>query len=167
MAGTFQSDDFVIVREPDGKKLASYSTETGQWTSYDIAKGTTVVPIYSAGVVALVVRGEEIGQIATYVPKIGQWYPIDLKEPGQGEVSPVVGASQAVYSIGHHAYAFSVQTRSWDVLELPKGVKPAPIMFNNRTTVETEDHVYIFSVKTGKWADYDVKSGKAAELQAK
>jgi hypothetical protein len=117
--------------------------------------------------VALVVRGEEIGQIATFVPKAGQWYPIDLKEPGHGEVSPIVGASQAVYAIGRHVYAFSVPTRSWDVLELPEGANPTPIMFANRTTVEHEDHVYIFSVKTGKWADFDAKAGKPAEPGAK
>jgi RNA polymerase sigma factor (sigma-70 family) len=150
---TFQGNDFVIHLKPGTGRVDSFSDETDQWTSYDIPEGTKeVVPIYSSGVAALLARGGEINQVAVFVPKAGQWYPIDLKEPARGEASPIVNADMAIYAIGRRAYAFSVATRSWDVLELPEGAKPAPITYNGRATVEHGDQVYMFSAKTGKWA---------------
>ncbi len=166
---SFGNNEFIIVQEPDGTKLDAYSTETSQWSAYEIPKGTTVVPVYSAGVVALFVKGDEIRQLATFVPKAGQWFPIDLKEPPQNAVAvnPIVGTSQAAYAIGRRVYAFSVLTKSWDVLELPEGTNPTPIVYNTMTTVDYDDRVAIFSVKTGKWTDLDFKAGQVELLRAK
>jgi RNA polymerase sigma factor (sigma-70 family) len=164
---TIQSDEYVIVHKPKSDKVAAYSTETGEWTSYDVPKGMDVVPAASPGVVALMGIGDEIGQIATYTPYAGQWFPIDLKEPAKGRATPILGPNQAVYSIGRRVYAFSAQARAWDVLELPEGAKPVPIVYLSRATVEHDDHLYIFSLRTGKWTDFDAKTGRVAAPGAK
>jgi RNA polymerase sigma factor (sigma-70 family) len=164
---TLQMQDFVIVHKPKSDKVAAYSNETGAWTSYEVPKGVEVTPIAGPGVLALMVTGDEIGQIAAFAPSEGRWFPIDLKEPAKGRAAPIVSSGQAVYSIGRRVYAFSAMTRSWDVLELPEGAKPNPTLFLNRTTVEHDDHISIFSVKSGKWADFDAGAGRVAAPGAK
>ena len=157
---TLQTNDFVIVHKPKSDKVAAYSAETGEWASYDVPKGTDVVPIAGPDVVALMGTGEEIGQIATYVPATGKWYPIGLKEPVAGKTIPIVGPHLAAYSIGRHVYAFSAPSQAWDVLELEEGAKPFPAVFPTRVTVEHGDHLYIFSMKTGKWTDFNAKASR-------
>ena len=164
---TLQSDDYIIIHKPKSDTVAAYSTETGEWTSYEVPKGTDVLPLAGPDVVALMGTGDEIGQIATYVPAIGKWYPIDLKEPAVSKAAPIVGPHLATYPIGRRVYAFSAQARAWDVLELEKGAKPVPIVFNNRVTVEHDDHLYIFSVKTGKWTDFNARTNQVDSPEAK
>ena len=164
---SIQSDDYVIVHKPKTDKVAAYSTATGGWTTYAVPEGTDVVPVASGGVVALMGVGDEIGQIATFLPNQGKWYPIDLKEPAHGKATPVVGPTQAVYTIGRRVYAFSALAGRWGVLELPEGAKPTPAIYSNRTSVENGDHIYIFSSKTGLWSDLDANSGQAGTLEAK
>jgi RNA polymerase sigma factor (sigma-70 family) len=162
-----QMEDYVIFHKPKSDKVAGYSTETGEWASYDVPPGSTVVPIASQGVAALNVVGDAIGQLATFAPKTGKWYPIDLKEPVKGHATPVVSQQLAVYPVGRYVYAFSSPALAWDVLELKEGAKPAPVVWTNRATVESGDHLYIFSVKTGKWTDFDATSSPAAVREAK
>jgi len=164
---SLQMDDFIVVHKPRSPKVAAYSTETGEWSTYEIPKGTDVNPIASGGIVALSEAGKEIGQIATFVPKAGKWYPIDLKAPARDHATPVVGPNIAVYAIGRHVYAFSSVARAWDILTLPEDAEVHPIVWNNRATVEHDDHLYIFSVKTGKWTDFDAKASKVAEPEGK
>ena len=125
------------------------------------------MPVASQGVVALSVAGDPIEQIATFLPTAGRWFPIDLKEPAKGQVSPVVVNNQAVYTIGRRVYAFSGPMEKWDVVELPEGARPAPIVYPNRATVEHDGHIYVFSVKTGKWTDFDAGSGQVRPTDGK
>ena len=79
-------------------------------------KGSAVVPIGSAQLVALNVRGEEVKQIAAYLPRIGKWFPIDLKVSAKDGASPVVANGLASYLIGPRVYAFSASAARWDTL---------------------------------------------------
>ncbi len=155
-----QGNDFVIVHKPGSAKVSAYSSTTGEWTSYEASKGMDVVPIAGPGVVALMGVGDEIRQIAAFVPGEGRWFPIDLKEQAAGKAVPIVGPGQAAYAIGRRVYAFSGPAKSWDVLELPEGANPTPIVFTTRITVEHADHLHIFSIKTGKWTDFDASKGR-------
>jgi hypothetical protein len=147
--------------------VAAYSTETGEWASYVVPKGMDVTPIAGSDVVALSGAGDEIGQVATYVPAIGKWYPVALMKPAKDEAVPIVGAHLAAYPVGRHVYAFSAPARAWDVLELPEDANPTVVVFTNRATVEHGDHLYIFSVKTGKWTDFNSKTNQVGKPEAK
>jgi len=156
-----ETSEYIIVQKPEGRKVSAYSTETGEWATYSIPEGTKVQPVGAPGVVALYPTGDEIRQLAAYVPQTGQWFPIDLKTPVKGQAVPVVvPTGLAVYGLGRHVYAFSAVARSWDVLELQEGASPRPILTGNRATVEYKDHLYIFNTKMGKWTDFDAKLGK-------
>ena len=157
---TIQGNDFVIVHKPGSANVSAYSSTTGKWASYEVPKGMDVVPIAGPGVVALMGVGDEIRQIAAFVPSEGRWFPIDLREPASGKATPIVGGGQVAYPIGRRVYAFSVPTKSWDVLELPEGADPTPVVFTNRITVEHADHLYIVSINTGKWTDFDASKGR-------
>ena len=46
---TLQGNDYVIVHKPGSDKVAAYSSEAGEWVSYEIPKGTDVVPDLGTG----------------------------------------------------------------------------------------------------------------------
>ncbi len=156
-----QNNDYVIVAKPESRKVAAHSTETGEWSTYDVPTGSVVVPHGSAQLVALHVRGEEIKQLATYVPKLGKWFTIDLKVPAKGNAAPAVAYGMAAYGIGPRVYAFSASAARWDTLELPDGAEVRADVTASQVLVEHKDHLYIFSAKTGKWTDFDAGADKA------
>jgi RNA polymerase sigma factor (sigma-70 family) len=165
---TYQTAQFVVVHKAKSDKVAAYSNQTGEWTSYTAPKGTDVVPIYTAGLVALNYRGGEIGQIATYVARFGKWFPIDLKEPAKGELTPHLSDGFAIYTSGHHAYGFSISSQSWEVVELSEGEKPTvTTTAGNTGTVRQGDHVYIFNARAGKWTTPYTKTDQPVESEKK
>lgn len=154
-----QNDELIVVHKPKSDKVAAYSTETGEWTAYGVPKETDVTPIVGNNIVALQEGGKNIGEAVAFVPKVGKWYPVELKAPAKDGLTPIVGNGVALYPVGRHIYAFSAQARGWDVLELEEGAAPTPVVWSNRATVEHNDHLYIFNLKTGKWTDFDTKTG--------
>ena len=61
-----------------------------------------------------------------------------------------------MYSLGRHAYAYSIQARRWDVAELPVGCSALPILGPVSATINWEDHIYIFNKQSGKWKHIDI-----------
>jgi hypothetical protein len=168
MPDTLHFTDYLLVHKPKSDKVSAYSNETGKWATYTVPKGVDVLPIGSVGVAALYAKGDEINQIATFVPREGKWYPLDLKAPAKEHTTPLVSAEMVVYAIGRRVYAFSAMARRWDTLELEEGAKPIPNMFGyTRATVEHKDHLYVFSLKTGQWSDFDAKTGEVIEAESK
>ncbi len=108
---TLQNEDYIIVARPDTGKVSAYSTETGDWVSYDVPKGVKVTPIASGQVVTLMAEGETIPGLAAFVPRTGRWVGLDLKEPAKGRAAPVVSQGLAVFTVDNHVYAFSARRR--------------------------------------------------------
>ncbi len=164
---TYKTDQFVIVHKPKSDKVAAYSNETGEWTSYQVPQALDVSPIFSRTLVALYFKGDSINQIATYIPQLGQWYPIDLKEPAKGNATPIVNTNLAVYALGRRVYGFSTAAHGWDILELPEGAKPGVVTTSNTATVEHGDTVYLFNASRGKWTSFNAKTGEAGQSDKK
>jgi hypothetical protein len=101
--------------------------------------------------------GPKITRIAVFTFNERTWYPLDLREPVEGRVSSTVGDTEVVYVLGRYIYAFSLIAQRWDVLELPKGAKPARRNFGS-TSFEHDGHLYDFNAVTAKWRDIDLRA---------
>ncbi len=109
--------------------------------------------------VALMVTGPKITRLAAATEATGDWIPVDLREPVEGQAVPIVGPGGiVVYGLGRHVYAFSSQARRWDVLDLPEEAGVGPIVGNQSARVEYDGHVHEFSARTGKWKHIDIHS---------
>jgi hypothetical protein len=164
---TLHMGAYTIAYKPKSGKVSAYRVASGEWTSYHLPKGVEAVPIGGPNLAGLVESGDEIHQVAVYSATQGKWFPIDLKEPAKGEVTPSIAPGLAAYTIGRRVYAFSSTTHTWDVLELEEGAKPALITLNSHATVEHNGHLYTFNAKTGKWTDFDAKTGQMVTPQEK
>ncbi len=156
----------IVVASPEGNTVTAYSTETGKAKSLRLTKGNDiklkVVPILSNGLAALYLKGPKITRIAAFSLLDGTWYSQDLREPAQ-EAGPIVSGNLAVYSLGRRVYAFSSLANRWDLLELPEGAVPTPIVGEDAITCEHDAHLYVFSRKTGRWEDIDTRAIPAAQ----
>ena len=108
--------------------------------------------------VALMVSGRKITRLAAATKATGDWIPIELREPVEGQAMPIVGPDVVVYGLGRHVYAFSSQVKRWDVLDLPKGASATPIVGNHSARVEYDGQIHEFSAATGKWKHTDINS---------
>jgi RNA polymerase sigma factor (sigma-70 family) len=107
--------------------------------------------------VALQLSGKNISRIAVCDLAGQKWYPMDLRVPSSGDVSPVVGQSTVLYQLGHTIYAFSAVAKRWGVLEVPDGVAMTPVVTNgNDITVKYDDHIYSFDVRSGEFKHTDL-----------
>jgi hypothetical protein len=124
-----------------------------------------VIFITGPGVVAVLLKGPKITRIAA-ADQAGTWITQDLREPVEGQVSPIVGVNVAAYALGRYVYAFSAAASRWDVAELPEGVPTRPVVGGNEITLEGGGHIFTFSAQTGKWNDLDLNAiFKSAEDQ--
>ena len=117
-----------------------------------------VTLIEGPNAVALMVTGEKITRLAAAGSAAGDWIPIDLREPVEGQAVPIVGPGIVVYGLGRHVYAFGSEARRWDVLDLPAGVVATPIVGNQTARVESNGQIHEFSARTGKWKHIDIHS---------
>jgi hypothetical protein len=108
--------------------------------------------------VALMVRGTKINRLAAASEPGGDWVPVDLREPVDGQAMPIVGPGLVVYGLGRHVYAFSSATKKWDILDLPEGSQAIPIVGNGSARVDANGQIHEFSAKIGKWKHLDVRS---------
>ena len=115
-----------------------------------------MVPIVGSSHVALLIEGPKIARIAVFDLTDSKWYPQDLRQPVAGKVYPTVGQDMVVYILGCRAYAFSLHTKRWDVVELPEGASVAPIVSSGSATLRCKGHIYIFSSESGKWKHIDI-----------
>ncbi len=155
---SIENPQIIAVPSPGGERIWAQSFETGTWQSYRVPQGAKATAILSPGILALLMEGPEVTQIATFAIVSGEWITQDLREPAHGRVVPLVGPGVAVYAVGRYVYAFSQAAKRWDVLELAEGVKPYPILSGTYIKVEDGSHLHIFSHKTGRWSSLDTKA---------
>jgi hypothetical protein len=108
--------------------------------------------------VALLVRGTKINRLAAASEPGADWVPVDLREPVEGQAVPIVGPGIVVYGLGRHVYAFSSETKKWDILDLPEGSQAVPIVGNGSARVDANGQIHEFSAKIGQWKHLDVRS---------
>ena len=125
---TLESGKIIAVQSPGRDRIWAQSVETGTWQMYRVPQGVKATAILTPDVLALMMEGPEITQIATFDTVSGEWTPQDLREPAHGKVVPIVGQGLAVYAVGRHVYAFSAPAKRWGVLELAEGAKPYPML---------------------------------------
>lgn len=154
------SGECTVVLKPELKKVAAYSNEIGEWSTFDVPAGVKATPLISSNLAALGFEGQDLTKLAVYLPATGKWYPTELKAPYQGKALPIVSTGMACYTLGRRVYAFSAAAAHWDVLELPEGAEPKPTVSPKQIFVQNGDHFYIFSAKTGKWSDFDAGDSK-------
>jgi hypothetical protein len=117
-----------------------------------------IVPIDGGDIVALMLNGPKIRNIAVYDCAAGKWYPQVLKEVVAGQASPIVNERLVAYALGQRVYAYSSTARRWDMVELPENVPATPILYPNSASIESADQIYTFKAKTGTWEHADLKA---------
>ena len=70
-------------------------------------------------------------KVVAYDIQSGETRPLGLRlhETAEAQVTRIVGHGIVVYRLGRHLYfAFSLQAKCWDVVELPEGCSATPIV---------------------------------------
>jgi RNA polymerase sigma factor (sigma-70 family) len=117
------------------------------------------------------IEGPDIRRVGVFSRPDKKWYIQELRQPVDKAI-PVTDRTLVVYPLGRFIYAFSVLTKSWDVLTLPAGnsatpkiqsVSPAgkgngPSHFGTNGPIEEAEieHngiFYTFNAATGKWSE--------------
>ena len=124
-------------------------------------KSDQVTPIIGNVIIALLVAGPQVTQIAVFHRGDMSWYPLELRE-GVASATPNVGQFIAYYKSSRYVYAFSAITRTWGVLEMREGAQlGARTTFESNTedplVVEADGHIYSFLPTTGTWDDVDTR----------
>ncbi len=150
----FRSSSIILVENPDGKGFAAMSTETedGEWKRYELPPGQKATPIAGIDVLALLMKGESINEVAAFSPRTGEWASRRLLKPINEQICPIIGPGEALYQEGNNFYAFSAQAGRWDVLSLPEGEKPRASCSPTDITVQQGDRIYVFPLKLAKWS---------------
>ncbi len=117
-----------------------------------------VTPIEGPNAVALMVTGAKITRLAAATELAGDWIPIDLREPVEGQAVPIVAHGIVVYGLGRHVYAFGSEAKRWDILDLPEGARANPVVSPGSARVEIDGHIHEFSARTGKWKHIDTRA---------
>ncbi len=155
-------DKTVIMTSPTGDQVTFLDLRTKKTTSVQLSESPKtrlrVTPIWGPTNAALMLRGPKITRIAAANGLNGTWHTQDLSEPVKGEAVPIVGPGVVAYGLGRYIYAYSTAAERWDVLELPKGTRAAPIAAANSVTVEIPGHIYTFNGQTAKWDHVDYRA---------
>jgi RNA polymerase sigma factor (sigma-70 family) len=148
----------VVVADPDQAKVWAYSPKTKTWHTYKAPEGVKVFPFASNDLAALAVRGERVTEIAAFPVGAKQWNRQALSEPAKGEFHPTIHNDFAIYTIGHHAYAFSARTGTWSRQDLDEVEgQPSPLVASGFALYLVGHHAYAFSAETGRWEAMDFK----------
>jgi hypothetical protein len=158
----------IFMVSPAGDKVSMYNITTEKAKSVRLSGSKeaplTVVPVFGNGPMALMLKGPKIAEIAVYCFDDGKWYRQELAAPVAGEVSPIVGGSVVVYTVGRSIYAFGLSTKHWSVQEVPEGINPSPVVSLAAVTLEAKGHIYEFRDDTGEWKHTDIRARLKAAL---
>ena len=151
------SGTYVLTIPSERDRVTVLNTDTGTRATQRLPQGLTqVVPVVSANQAALLLKGPEVRQIATFDIPDGKWYPYDLQKPTT-EVSPVVGHQEVTYQLGRFLYVFSSLAKKWSVLELKqdRGQGNYFPSNNGKMIIPDGDLIHIYDPKTGEWTHND------------
>lgn len=150
------SGKIIVIQPRETGKVAAYSTETGEWTSYAVPEGLKAVPLLTGNIMALQMEGDAISEIAAFDAEGGRWHPQKLEEPVSGRAVPILIDNLVAYGLGRRVYAYSSEADRWDTLTLPEGAgKARPTVYAAMVFVEYEGKIHTFSAKTGRWTEFD------------
>jgi hypothetical protein len=164
----FRQGRSVIVISPVGDRATLYNLDTKKSESLELSGSTVapleVTPVLVENLVALMLKGPKLMQIAVADLASGTWHSQALREPIDGEAVPIVAAGIVVYKIGRDVYAYGAESQRWDVAEMPEGVTAMPSIGAGGATIESNGHIFTFAGKTGKWDHVDVRAMGAGTL---
>src|SRR5262245_143573 len=83
---------------------------------------------------------------------LGRWAEQKLDPPATDPRGMVVDDDLAVWRVGSVYYAFSGEAGRWNILRLPEGHTPPPILDTGFARVHDGDDVYTFANSTGRWS---------------
>ena len=147
----------IITAPGNGEQVKVQHVESGEVHAYKAVDGEKVLPILSAGLLAIQAEGPEVTKVAVYDFEHMAWVPMELKEPiKNGKASPVILGNTVYYPIGHQIYAFGVPAHRWDTLTLDEE-PPAPIQYSGDWAYFVNNHLHVFNAKSGRWEDIEVK----------
>ena len=163
--------DYVLVIAGESNRVIALNTRTGARSALRLSPGVTEIepqfigPNFST-VGGLSLKGPEVRQVAAFDYAIGKWYPRDLQEPATSAV-PIVGTQQILYPIGRFFYVFSIQARTWSVLELksdpgldPDVLREMKAPRAGKMIIPEGDLIHLFDTTTGEWTHINTKDDK-------
>jgi hypothetical protein len=183
----------MVITSPKGDRVGVYR-EGGSMKTYRVPDGAKASPILGRGLVALMVEGESISQLAAYSARQDAWSVLKLDQPVKGSAVPTVGVALAVTRAGRYLCAFVQASGAWHVVDLGDKYNepaagtgaPAPVVaesdydvpvqpVNNRgvfgpilgptaVAATAGRHAYAFSVATGKWQTIDLGEGESKAI---
>lgn len=160
-----KSGSLVFVTSPVGDQLTIYNSKTNRAKTLQLP-GTrqaplAILPILGPrGLVTLHLEGPKITHLYVFSVSDWAWYPMALKEPVAGHVTPTVGLRVVACRQGRTVYAFSGVTRSWDTLELPEDVpsRLGPTVSSDGASIEYDGKLDRFGAETGQWTHTDIRA---------
>jgi hypothetical protein len=176
-------EPILAIDDSNQTKVWVHNPETKTWHTYTGPKGVKVFQAglgYSPDLVALVIVGEPITEVAAFSVKPGKWIRQALIEPTKKGLFPVVSHHLAAYFIGRHAYAFSSLTGTWSQQALnepaPEGLChsglgvqysfPSLLLGSGFMVYTAGRHAYAFSALTGNWEVLDMEQGATASASS-
>ena len=114
----------LFIFRPGGNRVAMYDFGTRKSQAIELGDSkdapVEVTPIVGPDLLALHLKGPKITRIAVADLRMGTWHTQDLHSPSRGRLHRSSGGNGRL-PLGRYAYAYSGQTRRWDVVELPEG----------------------------------------------
>ncbi len=133
---SFRQGNRLFVFMPGGNRVAIYDLETKKSQAIELASAkdgpVQVSPVVGPDILALNVSGSRLTRIAVADLGTGTWHAQDLRQPIEGNATPIVGPGVALYILGRYAYAYSARAHRWDVAELPDGVRASRLVLERR-----------------------------------
>jgi RNA polymerase sigma factor (sigma-70 family) len=154
--------NLILAISPIGDTVTVYNTTTSKAKSVRLTASKEaplkVVPITGGVLIALMLEGTKISEVAVYDMSEAAWHVQKLRKPFNGQVSPIVGRSVVAWVMDRTIYAYGYNANQWSVLELPEGIPPTPIVSADKVTLEKAGHIYEFDGSTGDWKHIDIRA---------
>ncbi len=122
---TLRAGGYIFTASPTGNKAIAYNPTTREIKSVQLnatkEHPLKITPMTGNFVhlVALRIEGLEITRVAVFDLDADKWLPIDLNEPGKGDVNPVyLGHGGTAYDLGRHVYTFNARAKAWDHVDI-------------------------------------------------
>ncbi len=156
-----------VAQEPvitlgDSKKIWAYDPGKKTWHTYTAPEGLRITPQFlnSRHLVALIIEGQPIKEVAVFSTKLGKWSRQPLVEPATfAKVEALVQEDYAAYVMDHRVYAFSEVTGKWSQQTLEHKRMPPSISLNIfcLLMLQDEQSIHAYSAITGTWQTLKVE----------
>jgi RNA polymerase sigma factor (sigma-70 family) len=153
--GPFDTQEPVITLG-DSKRIWAYDPGRKKWHTYTAPEGLRITPRFSNSrrLVAVMIEGQPINEVAVFSTKVGKWSRQALAEPATfAMIDAFLQDDYAAYVIDRHVYAFSAVTGKWSQQTLERKRKPPNInfSFHSLLMLQDEQSIHAYSAITGTW----------------